>query len=131
MTTSIGRARSVLIPVVIALTQVAACRSPAASKIVPIEPRPKLSGMFVYAADAAIFTECLAGDRWPVAQEADYLDLERAYLATRSEPFQRLLVEIEGHLVDRPNADPSVKALRRTLIVDRFISLDPARSCSK
>lgn len=129
MTTSIGGVRSVLVPLLIALIQVTACRSPAASKIEPIEPRPKLSGMFVYAADAAIFTDCLTGERWPVAQEADYLNLERAYLAARSEPFQRLLVEVEGHRVERPSADPSVKSLRRTLTVDRFLSITPDGRC--
>ena len=40
-----------------------------------------MSGMYSYLADAANFTECLTGARYPVAMEADNLALERAYLA--------------------------------------------------
>ena len=59
---------------------------------------------------------------WPVAQEAEYLALERAYLGARTEPYEWLVVEVEGRLIRRPSADPSVSARRRTLIVDRFAS---------
>ena len=40
-----------------------------------------MTGMFRYMADAALFTECLTEASFPVAQENDYLALERAYLA--------------------------------------------------
>lgn len=92
-----------------------------------IEPRLKLSGMYRYMADAGLFTECRTGLRLPVAQEADNVALERAYLAARREPGAEVLVTLEGTIALRTTMDSDT--LRRTLIPDRFISAAPGATC--
>ncbi|HSG82036.1 MAG TPA: hypothetical protein VLC48_07295, partial [Gemmatimonadota bacterium] len=57
-----------------------------AAVVDPIEESLTMQGMFSYMADAALFTDCLLDLRFPVAQEADYLALERAYLGVEHEP---------------------------------------------
>ena len=43
----------------------------------PTDAALALSGMLVYFADAAVFTECLTGQTFPVMMEEDYLALEQ------------------------------------------------------
>jgi uncharacterized lipoprotein YbaY/heat shock protein HslJ len=87
-----------------------------------------LLGMMTYQADAAIFEECLSGFRYPIAQEADYLALERAYLEARAAPGAPLLVHVEGGLAPRPAMEGPD---RTSLIVDRFIKTIPGETCSR
>jgi copper homeostasis protein (lipoprotein) len=47
-----------------------------------IEPRLAMRGTFRYMADAASFTECQTGQRWPVAMEGEYRALEADYMKT-------------------------------------------------
>ncbi|MEE4185429.1 MAG: META domain-containing protein [Gammaproteobacteria bacterium] len=94
---------------------------------VRLEPRLRMRGMFTYMADAPLFTECLTGQRWPVAQRGEYLALERAYLASIVTPAQPLLATVEG--VVRP--EPGMEGDRRvpTLAVQRFEGVWPGESC--
>lgn len=87
-----------------------------------------LLGMMTYFADAALFEECLTGVRYPIAQEGDYLALERAYLDARAEPGAPLKVHVEGGLAMRPAMEGPD---RMTLIVDRFIKLLPGEVCER
>jgi len=87
-----------------------------------------LLGMMTYLADAALFEECLTGVRYPVAEEGDYLALERAYLDTRAEPGAPLLAHVEGGLAMRPAMEGPD---RMTLIVDRFIKVLPGEVCER
>ena len=68
-----------------------------------IEPRFTMRGMYSYMADAALFEECISGRRFQVAQEADNLALERAYLEAQRQPGEALLVSLgfDG----RPSSD--------------------------
>jgi copper homeostasis protein (lipoprotein) len=92
-----------------------------------IEPRLKLSGMYRYMADAALFTECRTGLRLPVAQEADNVALERGYLSARREPGEEVLITLEGTIALRPAVDSDT--LLRTLIPNHFISASPGATC--
>lgn len=93
----------------------------------PVEPRVPMRGMFSYMADAANFQECATGRRLPVAMEGGYLDLERAYLAAKGEPGQPLMARVEGAIARRPPMEgPSPVP---TLVVDRFLRMEPGASC--
>jgi copper homeostasis protein (lipoprotein) len=83
--------------------------------------------MFTYLADAALFRDCDSGDGYPVAMEGGYLELERAYLATRREPGEAVLATLQGSIVQRPpmEGDGTVA----TLVVDRFLGIWPGETC--
>lgn len=93
----------------------------------PIEPELPMRGMFLYLADAARFRECVTGLDLPVAMEADYLALERAYLRDRPAPGEPLLVSLTGSIVPRPVVEGSgaVDALR----VVAFSATHPGERC--
>jgi copper homeostasis protein (lipoprotein) len=92
-----------------------------------IEPRLSMRGMFRYMADAAIFSECQTGQRWPVAMEAGYKALEAAYSETRRQPGEELLVSVEGQVAMRPGMDGGQPT--PTLIVERYIGIWPGETC--
>ena len=93
----------------------------------PVEPQLVLRGMYQYLADAGRLEECLTRWRLPVAQEADNVALERAYLAARSAPGEALLVSLEGQIASRPKMDGDGQEL--TLVPLRFIGVRPGASC--
>src|SRR6056297_3295786 len=85
-----------------------------------------LIGEMTYMADVAVFTECVTGRSYPIAQEGEYLALERAYLADADDPGEPLTVHVEGNLVMRPAMQGPD---RRSLVIDRFIQTPPGQSC--
>jgi len=93
-----------------------------------IVPRLAMRGMYRYMADAASFTECLTGERWPVMTEADNLRLERAYLAARREAGEPLLVSVEGRVELRPPMEGDVQV--PSLVVERFVAVWPGQDCA-
>lgn len=93
----------------------------------PTDAHLALSGMLVYFADAAIFTECLTGQTWPVMMEEDYLALERAYLEAAPAPAAPLLVRVEGTITER---EPMEGPPRRSLVVSRFHHVTPDAGCA-
>ena len=96
----------------------------------PIEPRLHLQGMVRYLADAASIRLCATGTRLPVAMEADYRSMERAYL--RAQPLgaagQPMLVNLEGLITSRHSAEPG-SGPERTLVVERFVGVHPGKGC--
>jgi uncharacterized lipoprotein YbaY/heat shock protein HslJ/uncharacterized lipoprotein NlpE involved in copper resistance len=85
-------------------------------------------GEFVYFADAAVFTECRTGLRFPVAMEGDYLALERAYLDARPEPMAPVVVTVKGDIDMREGMEGG---LRQILQVDRFDGVWPGLTCER
>lgn len=94
----------------------------------PLEAGLLVRGMYVYLADAGLFTECLTGQRWAVAQEGDNAALERAYLKARSKPGAPLLASLEGRVAIRPGVEGA--GTQPTLIVERFIDVKPGGRCA-
>lgn len=96
----------------------------------PIEPRLHLQGMFRYLADAPSIRLCATGQRLPVAMEGDYRRLEQAYLKAlpAGAAGRPLLVNLEGLISRRPSAEPGRPA-QRTLVVERFVGVQPGRGC--
>lgn len=85
-------------------------------------------GDFVYFADAAVFTDCASGQRWPLAMTADAVALQRSYLAWRSEPAAPLLVNFDGRLEVREAMEGPA---REQMVVERFRSVEPGYTCAK
>jgi heat shock protein HslJ len=86
-----------------------------------------LAGLFRYMADAALFTECFTGTSFPVAQEGDYLALERAYLAARGQPGGPMYVTLTGHVGERPPMEGNRP--ETMLVVDRFETISHRTDC--
>ena len=85
-------------------------------------------GDFVYFADAALFTDCASGQRWPVAMTADAAALQRGYLEWRQEPEAPLLVNFDGRLELREAMEGPA---REQMVVERFRSVEPGYTCAK
>lgn len=92
-----------------------------------IEPQLSMRGMYMYMADAALFTDCLTGRRLPVAMEADNLALERAYLEAQRRPGDELLIGFEGRIALRPPMEGD--GVHPTVIVEKFTGLWPGETC--
>lgn len=90
----------------------------------------ELTGMFRYMADAASMRLCGSDATLPVAMEADYLSLERAYLAAQpaASPGEPMLVKLEGRIRERPSAEPG-RGPVPTVVVERFAGVFPGESC--
>ena len=86
-----------------------------------------MEGMFRYMADAATFTDCQTGQRWPVAMTAAYKELESAYTSTRREPGEELKVNFQGQLEMRPKAEGQGQTLY--VVVDKYLGIWPGETC--
>lgn len=95
--------------------------------LAPLDISGPMTGMFVYFADAALFTECLTGQRFPVMMEADYLALETAYLDARTAPAAPLLARLEGRVAEREMMEGPA---RPALTVERFHHVTPYGACN-
>lgn len=94
--------------------------------LAPADMALPMTGMFTYFADSALFDECLTGQRFPVAMTADYLALERAYLAERPAPQAPLLARIDGSIAPAEQMEGPV---RRTVTVERLHHVTPHGGC--
>ena len=98
----------------------------------PIDVRATMRGAYVYAADAATFTECSTGQRWPVAMEAASVDVERAYLQAKKAPMAPMLVAVDARVASRPKFEGAgpppalVSNYRPALVVVKFVQGLPA-----
>lgn len=92
----------------------------------PTQVSLPLTGYFTYFADAAIFRECFTQQRVPVVMEQDYLAMEQAYLALRTEDIQPIFAVVEGQVAWRPAMEGPD---RPQLVVERFIQMDPSAAC--
>jgi heat shock protein HslJ/uncharacterized lipoprotein NlpE involved in copper resistance len=89
-----------------------------------------LHGMFRYMADAASFEECLTGRTYPVAMEAEYLALERAYAESEAGGTGKpIMASFDGELADRPAMEG--ERMTPTVIVQRFVNLWPGGRCER
>jgi heat shock protein HslJ/uncharacterized lipoprotein NlpE involved in copper resistance len=97
-----------------------------------VDPVPgpiPLRGMYVYLADAASFTECRTGRRWPVWPGGAHAALERAFLDWRATGGEGpVLVSIVGRFDARP--PEAGLAPREGIVVERFDRLWPRETCA-
>jgi len=87
------------------------------------------AGEMRYMADAALFTDCQTGRSYPIAMEADYVRMERAYLDVAGEPGGPLYVTFEGFIAPRPKMEGD--GLEPTVVVEHFINVWPGRKCER
>ena len=65
----------------------------------PTAESETLWGMYLYMADAAVFTDCGTGEGFPVELHSVGIDVERAYLDQRPGPGRPLLASLTGRFV--------------------------------
>jgi len=97
----------------------------------PLDPTPislLTTGMFTYYADAPTFVHCATGLLYPVAQEGDYLAIERAYLEERVGPAEPLFVTLDATIASRPQMEGPD---RLSVIVNAFESSWPGETCAR
>ncbi len=87
-----------------------------------------LTGLFTYYADAALFQDCVSGRRYPVSDEAEYLTIERAYVAARPEPGKPMIATLDATLAVREAMEGPP---RLTVVIDRFQALWPKEDCAR
>lgn len=87
----------------------------------------EMRGIYVYMADATLFTDCETGKRYPVALEGDSVSLERAYLEARRYPGEEVLASLEGRIAERPAMEGN--RTEESLVVERFIGVWPGETC--
>ncbi len=92
----------------------------------PVDISATLTGAFTYFADAALFEDCLTGERMPVVMAGDYLALERAYLEERSAPMAPLLARIDARVAE---AEAMEGPPRRSVHVERLHHVTPHGAC--
>ena len=86
-----------------------------------------LSGMLTYFADAATIVHCATGRTYPVAQDADYLALERMYLKDRTGPAAPLFVTMKATIEQREQMEGPD---RLTVVPEIFGSAFRGEDCS-
>jgi copper homeostasis protein (lipoprotein) len=101
--------------------------APADDAIQSDSPGMALEGMFRYMADAALFRDCRSGKAFPVAMEAKYIDLERAYLESRVEAGSEVMVRLRGRYLERPPMEGGQMEVQ--LIVDEVKEVLPGEVC--
>jgi copper homeostasis protein (lipoprotein) len=94
---------------------------------VPVEPRLRLTGMYMLKDGVGSYTECLTGVALPVAEEGEYADLKTAYGVARKEPGKTVFVEMDGRIAVRAGMES--QAQRNTLVVDKVGRFYPLRTC--
>lgn len=89
----------------------------------PITPMA-MRGMYIYMADAAVFTDCATGKRVAVANNAQ---LERDYAAARGTESKPVLLSVEGHFTLEANPDTGEQV--KTLKTDKDAKFIPGKAC--
>lgn len=79
-------------------------------------------GEFVYMADAASFTDCASGIRWPVVVSADSLNVERQY----RQAARPMLIQFDGRLAVMSAMEG---APREQMLIQRLEKIEPGMSC--
>jgi uncharacterized lipoprotein NlpE involved in copper resistance len=86
------------------------------------------SGEFAYMADAAYFINCSTGNRYSVAFQDAFIDLEKAYLKlTGEEAGKRVYAVLDGEFTNKPKEEGDL--MKGTLIVKKLVSLSDEASC--
>ena len=88
-----------------------------------------MGGEMTYMADAARFTDCVSGQSYPIAMEADFVRMQSAYTDRTSSPGAPLYVTFEGSLVDRARMEGG--GMERTVVVSSFVDAWPRQTCER
>lgn len=83
-----------------------------------------MRGMYMYMADAAVFTDCATGMKVAVASNAQ---LERDYAAARGTETKPILLVVDGHFAVEPN--PDTGAPQKMLVTNNKGKFDAKKNC--
>lgn len=89
----------------------------------PVTPMT-MKGLYFYKADAAVFTDCATGKRFPVMNNAQ---LERGFAAAQQGETKPVLLHVEGHFILQANPDSG--AMQKTLVADNPGAFKPGADC--
>ena len=92
------------------------------------EENEVLEGMFRYMADAALFRDCRTNLVFPVAMEAQYIELEHAYLNSGVAPGAEMLARLQGRYLERKDMDSKNNIIK--LIVDNLKHFSTNETCA-
>jgi uncharacterized lipoprotein NlpE involved in copper resistance len=81
--------------------------------------------MFTYYAAAPSFEHCATGRVYTIAQEGDYLALERAYLENRPAPAEPLFVTLDATIAMRAQMEGPD---RLSVLVEAFDGAWPGKT---
>nr|WP_318382870.1 envelope stress response activation lipoprotein NlpE [uncultured Enterobacter sp.] len=84
-----------------------------------------MRGMYIYHADAAVFTDCATGKAVRVANNAG---LERDYAVARGTDAKPVLLTLDGHFRLAP--DPESGERVKTLVADSKTRFVPGKNCN-
>jgi len=84
-----------------------------------------MRGMYMYMADAAVFTDCATGKKVSVASNAQ---LERDYAAARGTDMKPILLTVKGHFTVEPNPDTGEGV--KTLVADKGAKFVAGKDCT-
>ena len=85
-------------------------------------------GQYVYYADAATFTECETGKRWPVASSETALELERSYLGSERKTLEPMIVSVNTHIDLLDGMEPGTKQAH--IVIDKFNGVKESVDCN-
>jgi copper homeostasis protein (lipoprotein) len=91
------------------------------------EPILNVVGRYLPEGAAGVFTECLTGQRWPIAADGDNAALASTYQKLKLKPDVPLVVQVHARLVSRPQGDGG--GARPVLVVQRFANAWPGQGC--
>ncbi|WP_153797079.1 copper resistance protein NlpE N-terminal domain-containing protein [Foetidibacter luteolus] len=86
-----------------------------------------VEGMFVYYADAHLFTLCATGKTYPAALTKETVKMESAYSALKKADKEPLLANVEGIFEMRPGMEEGSR--QQTFVIKKFIKFLPGEKC--
>jgi len=91
--------------------------------VLPTTPMA-MKGQYLAMSDAAVFTDCVTGKRFPVADNAQFA---REVAAVQQGAEKPVLVQVEAHFILQ--ATPDSGAMKKTLVVDKRGTLKAGANC--
>lgn len=93
----------------------------------PFNPSLSMKGLYIYAADAGHFTDCITGQSWPVTREGKNAQLEKSYSKKTKAQGKPLLVSLKVNIVERPAAEAGTPAAH--LLVKKVKRVSKEQTC--
>ncbi|MBD3297126.1 MAG: META domain-containing protein [candidate division Zixibacteria bacterium] len=87
----------------------------------------RMTGRYMYFADAGWYWDCRFETGFPVAQQGDNAILEAAYAQAAAEPRDTVLIVFDGHLDSLPAVDRD--GMEERIVVDRLRGIWPEMNC--
>jgi copper homeostasis protein (lipoprotein) len=95
----------------------------------PVAVPRAMGGEVIYMADSLRITECLTGRNYPVVQERESREMERAYVGNVRSPGAPLYMTFEGTIEERPKTEGA--GTQANVVVQRFINAWPQQNCER